>query len=92
MERTAAEILDRDYLNIRHRILDIAAALDRIDRGTSRETLEDDRRLEEIRSALAVLAEGTAGRAERVQMTFSRLTIPPGAADGCRPSTFPRPR
>ncbi len=72
MERTAAEILDRDYLNMRHRILDIAAALDRIDRGGAREAVEDDPRMEEIRSALAVLAEGTIGRTERVQMTFSR--------------------
>ena len=72
MERTAAEILDQGFLVIRHRILDVAAALDRIDRGSSREAIDEDPRLDQIHAALAVLAERTPGRAERVQMTFSR--------------------
>lgn len=71
-ERTAAEVLDRDFLALRHRILDVAAALDRIDRGVSRGAVEDDPRMGSIRSALAVLGESETGRVERVQMVFSR--------------------
>lgn len=74
--RTAIEILDRDFLDVRHRLLDIAAALDRIDRGGAPEEANDDSRMAQVRSALGILMEPRPGRAERVQMAFSRAYDP----------------
>ena len=74
--RSAAEALDCGFLAVRHRILDIAAALDRIDRGRDADSVVDDPRMAQIRSALAILGEAESGRAERVQMLFSRSFDP----------------
>jgi hypothetical protein len=65
---TAAEALDRYFLEARSKLLDIAAILDRIDRGGA---LADDPRLEKIRLALAVLQNQADGRAEQIQQIFS---------------------
>lgn len=72
MTRTATQIFDNDFLSVRHRILDIAAALDRMDRGESLDDLQGDPRIAQMRAALAILNEPETGRAERVQTTFSR--------------------
>ena len=76
MTRTATEILDHDFLSVRHRILDIAAALDRMDRGTSPEKSDGDPRMTQMRAALAILNEPEIGRADRVQAAFSRSYDP----------------
>jgi hypothetical protein len=72
---TAEEILHRDFLDMRARILDLATAIDRIDRAASDSKdpgLTEGRiRLEQIHAALATLREDRPGRAERVQMIFS---------------------
>lgn len=68
---TAKETLDRSFLDIRSRILDIAAGLDRVDRGSGGDSLRTDDRVNRIREALAALHDGAANRAERVQMLFS---------------------
>lgn len=61
-------MLDREFLNIRCRLLDLAAALDRVERADgSGETSQ--RRL--VREALTLLAGDGVDRAERVQMLFS---------------------
>jgi hypothetical protein len=65
----AAEVLNREFLEVRARILQIAAALDRIERAEG--TVEGDPRLARIDEALAVLAGGRQGRAEQIQMIFS---------------------
>jgi len=65
----AATVLDREYLTIRSRLLELAAALDRID-GVSVAAGEDPRRAK-IRHGLEVLLDGQADRAERVQLLFS---------------------
>ena len=67
----AEATLNRDFLETRHRLLDIAAALDRLDRAPNRERLGDDPRLAMIRKAVETLAEDTPGRTGRVQMVFS---------------------
>lgn len=67
---SAKETFDREFLEIRCKILELAAAFDRLDRGEGGAPTE--RRLEQIRAALAVLLEDQADRAERVQMIFSR--------------------
>ena len=67
---TAPQILNREFLEMRTRILDLAAALDRIDRGG--ESVEDDPRINKLFEALDVLREDQGDRAEQVQLIFSR--------------------
>jgi len=65
----ASEVLNRYFLELRCKLLDIAAILDRLDRGGP---LPADPRLEQIRQALRELASTSPGRAERIQLIFSR--------------------
>lgn len=69
--RDSAEVLNRDFLETRCRILDIAAALDRLDRAPGRPGEAPDRRLAQLRQALEALLEPGPGRAETVQRLFS---------------------
>jgi len=71
MPHTAAavQILDREFLTIRCKLLEVAAALDRIERGQG--SAANDPRLEKIRAAIAMLGEQGAGRAEQLQLIFS---------------------
>jgi hypothetical protein len=66
---TAAGVLDREFLAMRSRLVDLAAALDRIDRAQG--PVAADPRIERIRRSLGVLAGDSPGRAEQVQMIFS---------------------
>jgi hypothetical protein len=66
---TAIDVLDRDFLSIRCRLIELAAALDRIDRA--QRSAAGDPRLAQIRRSLEILAGPAADRAERVQMEFS---------------------
>ena len=70
-KRKAADVLDREFLELRHRLLDIAAGLDRIDRCDGVTAARKDDRMRQIGDALALLADGRPGRAERIQMVFS---------------------
>jgi hypothetical protein len=69
--RTASQVLDRDFLETRGRILELAAALDRIDRSSSGSREAPDRRLNQVRQAIEALLEPGPGRAETVQRLFS---------------------
>ena len=70
--REATTVLDRDFLEIRSRILDVAAALDRLDRAPVPPGEPPlDRRLMQIRQATESLLEPGPGRAETVQRLFS---------------------
>jgi len=71
MASVAREVLDRDFLEIRARLIDIAAALDRIDRAEGAERVRNDGRLVQIRESLRILASEDGRRAERVLMVFS---------------------
>jgi hypothetical protein len=70
--RPAAVILDQNFLDARCRLLDLAAILDRIDRGADATALATDPRMVRIQAALRVLASDEPGRAERVQQIFSQ--------------------
>ncbi len=72
---TAAQILDREFLTIRGKLLEVAAALDRVQRGQS--SAEGDPRLEKIRETLSILGKEGANRAEQLQLIFS-LPYDPG--------------
>ena len=63
----AAKVLDAHFLEARSKLLDLAALLDRINRGGGLE----DPRLARIRQALEVLHDESGGRAERIQQIFS---------------------
>lgn len=67
----APQILNREFLEIRAKILEIGAALDRLDRAEG--SVEDDPRRARIQEALAVLVGDEPGRAEQIQMIFSRV-------------------
>jgi hypothetical protein len=65
----ASRVLEQFFLEARARLLDVAAILDRIDRGEGKAAA--DPRVERIRQALLTLLEQEGGRAERVQKLFS---------------------
>ncbi len=67
--RTAAEVLDRQFLLVRARILEIAASLDRIDRAEGSVDTTRERKL--LAGGIAELAKSGPGRAERIQLSFS---------------------
>ena len=67
---TASETLNREFLEIRSRLLQLAATFDRIERAAG--MVDDDPRMVKIRRALAVLSDGAPDRAEQLQMIFSR--------------------
>jgi hypothetical protein len=62
-------VLDREFLGIRSKLVELAAALDRVDRAEHE--LADDPRRMQIRSSLELLAADVSNRAERVQLEFS---------------------
>ena len=69
--QTAGAILDRQFLELRCEILNLAAALDRIERAEGSDVVLRDRRMEQLRQGMDVLLTAGTDRAERVQMLFS---------------------
>jgi len=67
----AGTTLEAYFLEARSKILDLAAILDRIDRGTDAADARKDPRLKKIAEALKVLEDSGGGRAERAQKIFS---------------------
>jgi hypothetical protein len=68
----ADKALDSYFLEARSKILDLAAILDRLGRGSGAGQLDNDPRVQRILQALEVLADKSGGRAERIQQIFSR--------------------
>ncbi|QDT43781.1 hypothetical protein Pan241w_38850 [Gimesia alba] len=77
MMQTALQVLDREYLEARCSLLEIAAALDRIDRASDEEESNDfnDSRLDLLNQAIALLTEKShlPNRSERMLLLFSDL-------------------
>ena len=73
----ARQVLDRHYLEMRSKILDLAASFDRIAAAVPDGTGENDPRLTKLQDGLRILLnpEGT-DRAEKVQMLFSDAYVP----------------
>jgi hypothetical protein len=67
---SAPEVLNREFLEIRCKILDLAAAFDRLSRAEG--AVDVDPRMARLREALTLLLEENQDRAEQVQMIFSR--------------------
>jgi hypothetical protein len=82
MSMSKSEILDREFLQMRAKILDIAAALDRQDRAG--EDLGTDPRRDLLEQGIKILASDHSvepddpkpSRAEQVQLLFSRQYDP----------------
>jgi hypothetical protein len=65
----ASKALDLQLLGIRARLIEVAAALDRLDRAER--PVEDDPRIDKIRQGLKILADDTSDRVEKIQLLFS---------------------
>jgi hypothetical protein len=63
------DLLDREFLGIRSRLIDLAASLDRIDRAEG--TVADDPRVARVRRSLEILLGRASNRAEQLQQVFS---------------------
>ncbi len=63
--------LNAYFLEARSKLLDVAAILDRIQRGSDADSLSTDPRLTRIRAALEVLLDSGGGKAEQIQQIFS---------------------
>lgn len=70
MPQTAEQILRQEYLLARAKILELAAALDRIERAEG--NVDDDPQMQLLRRGFQVLTGEEADRAKQVQMLFSR--------------------
>ncbi len=70
MAMTAHDILNREYLEMRAKILELAASLDRMDRAS--DSVDGDSRISQLHEGIKILQSDGPGRAERVQMLFSR--------------------
>lgn len=73
---TRQETLDLYFMDARSKVIDLAAFLDRVDRGTG----EADFRLAALREALGELAGDEPDRARRVLLSLSDPTTEPLAA------------
>ncbi|HAM72502.1 MAG TPA: hypothetical protein DCM86_12745 [Verrucomicrobiales bacterium] len=78
---TRQQVLDLYFMDARARLIDIAAFLDRVDRGSG----DPDFRLEAYRKAMRELTQGGGDRAKRVLLALSDPTpdpIPVAAGKG----------
>jgi hypothetical protein len=67
--QTGPEILEREFLETRCKLLEVAAALDRLDRADG--SVSGDPRRQKVQRALGILANTQENRAEQLQRLFS---------------------
>ncbi|MFA7238095.1 MAG: hypothetical protein WC058_14625 [Phycisphaeraceae bacterium] len=70
-----SKVIDTYFIEHRHKLLDVAAFLDRVDRAPGSE--DDDVRLVAMRDAIALLIDGKADRARRILDLFSDTSVEP---------------
>ena len=68
---TANTLLDRLYLEIRCKLLDVGSSLDRIARAEGGDSVQSDPRIAQIKQGIEILTSNGIDRAERIQMLFS---------------------
>lgn len=73
---TRQQVLDLYFLDARHKLIEIAAFMDRVERAKG----DEDFRMKNFRAALNELAQGRTSRAEKVLLSFSDPTTEPIAA------------
>ena len=69
-EMNALQVLDREFLEVRAKILEIAASLDRMDRAEGDVSRDPNRQL--LVRGIELLLSNQPDRAERFQRLFSR--------------------
>jgi hypothetical protein len=84
---TRQQILDLYFLDARHKLIELAAFLDRVERADGK----DDFRLKAFRAALGELTTGKKQKAKNVLLAFSDPTTGPvaGAAGKGAVGAFP---
>lgn len=71
-------LLEQQFLEMRWRMLSLAADFDRIQRGVNgQQTLATDPRIARLRKGVELLLSTAPNRAEQFQMIFSDMTPPP---------------
>ncbi len=73
--RSADAVLNESFLEIRAKLLEVAATLDRVDRAVASGTPLSDAmqsRRSQVDEAIETLREDSVGRAEKLQKLFSR--------------------
>jgi hypothetical protein len=70
---TRQQILDLYFLDARHKLVELAAFLDRVERADGK----DDFRLKSFRAALGELTSGKKNKAKKVLLAFSDPTTKP---------------
>ena len=70
----ANDVLEREFLEMRAKILELAASFDRLDRGDG--SIAGDPRVALLEDGVRILLEEQDGRAERVQLLFSQPYAP----------------
>jgi hypothetical protein len=73
--KSAVDVLDHQYLEMRGKILALAADFDRIERAGP--GAAGDVRLSDLKGCIRELLTDQPGRAERVQLRLSDQTPPP---------------
>lgn len=74
-QRPAATVLDESFLEVRAKLLEVAATLDRIDRAAAEASPLNDvdrSRRERLDAAIRLLLDDDPERAEKLQLLFSR--------------------
>ena len=72
---TRQQVLDLYFLDARHKLIEIAAFMDRVERANG----EEDFRMKNFRAALTELGQGKTNRAEKSLLSFSDPTTEPVA-------------
>lgn len=70
---TRQQVLDLYFMDARCKLIELAAFLDRVDRGSG----EADFRMSAFKEAMKHLADGEPKRAETVLLSFSDPTVDP---------------
>ena len=85
---TQQQVLDLYFLDARHKLIDLAAFLDRVERADG----QDDFRLKSFRAALAKLDGKKKNKAKAVLLAFSDPTTKPIARATAKGATGAYPK
>ena len=66
----ASELLEREFLEVRAKLLQVAATFDRMDRADG--SVAGDPRMKGLHQAVDILLSDSPDRAEQIQLLFSR--------------------
>ncbi len=69
--QSAQDIFERQFLEMRCELLNLAAALDRIHRAEGASDVQNDSQMKQLADAIQIVASEGDDRAERLQLLFS---------------------